>query len=196
MDKRAMTLEEQLTHALVLASLAHDKQVDKAGMPYILHPLWVMSVVDTLEEKVVAVLHDVVEDTDLTLLDLSQAGFDAMVVEAIDILSRRRKETYAKYIDRIAESNNKVAINVKISDLYHNSNVGRLKDPTEKDFFRVEKYELALQRLRTVKSSWQYENCEHDWEDTGYWTQEQGEMYSLYVCSKCGKRENRKGGVI
>ena len=131
--------------AYMIANRAHKGQVDKAGKPYILHPLYVMSKMHTEEEAIVAILHDVIEDTDCTLDDLRKAGFSENVLESLRLLTHDPKEQYMNYIMKIKD--NPIARSVKIADLKHNMDLTRSPHPTQKDYERVEKYKAALQIL-------------------------------------------------
>jgi (p)ppGpp synthase/HD superfamily hydrolase len=106
-----------LAEAISLAALAHGGQTDKAGEPYLLHPLRVMLACKTLETRLAAVLHDTVEDTDITLEDIA-ARFPLAVVAAVDALTCREGETYFEYIGRARE--NPIAREVKMADLRDN----------------------------------------------------------------------------
>ena len=128
--------------ALKIATEAHKGQVDKAGIPYINHPLTVASLVDTEEEKIVALLHDTIEDTNITEQDLLNYGFSNKIVEAVKLLTHNKNVPYMDYIAKIKD--NKLARKVKIADLTHNSDLSRLKEITEKDKKRYEKYQKAL----------------------------------------------------
>lgn len=134
-----------LSRAIILATELHEGQVDKGGNPYILHPLRVMTNVKSLEGKIVAVLHDTIEDTDITVEDLIFKGFTGDIVEAVELLSKPKQEDYIKYIKRIKE--NSLAREVKIADLQDNMDLSRLKEITEKDLKRVEKYKKAYNIL-------------------------------------------------
>jgi (p)ppGpp synthase/HD superfamily hydrolase len=138
-----------LTRAIVLAAQHHDGQTDKGGHPYILHPLRLMLQASTDEERIVALLHDVVEDTALTLDDLRCEGFSKQIVEAIDRLTRRPGESYDQFIERI--KGNDLARRVKILDLEDNSDLSRIPNPSEVDKRRLEKYRKALSVLRDQK---------------------------------------------
>ena len=133
--------------ALMTAARAHSGQRDKGGQLYLYHPMAVMKRVDQENEnqKIVALLHDVVEDSSLTLDDLRTRGFSEEVVEAVDALTRRKGETYREFILRAKE--NKIARVVKIADLQENMDLSRLKDITERDMERMERYHKALQKL-------------------------------------------------
>ena len=134
-----------LERAIAIAAEVHAGQVDKAGAPYILHPLRVMMKVFTPEERIAAVLHDIVEDSDLTLEDLRQNGFSEEIVQAIDALTRRREESYMEFVMRAGA--NPIARRVKIADLEDNCDLSRIKEPTERDYKRLEKYREALQTI-------------------------------------------------
>lgn len=134
-----------LEKARVLAAKAHKGQVDKGGQPYILHPERVMQQCETMEEKIVAMLHDVIEDTEITAEELRKEGFSEAMIEAVSCLTHRDGEDYMDYVDRICE--NKLAAKVKLADLTDNMNISRIPHPTEKDFARVEKYQKAKERI-------------------------------------------------
>lgn len=134
-----------LEKAKRLAEKAHRGQLDKGGNPYILHPLRVMENCETETEKIIAVLHDVLEDTEVTLEDLRKEGFSAEILEALVCLTHREREDYPDYIERICR--NPLAVKVKGADLQDNMNINRIPDPTEKDFTRLEKYKKAKMRI-------------------------------------------------
>ena len=134
-----------LTKAIVTAAQQHDGQTDKGGQPYILHPLRVMQSATSEEERIVAVLHDVIEDTNYTLEQLSADGFEPEIVQAIDCLTRRAGETYEAFIQRIR--GNALATKVKMLDIADNMNLGRIADPQPEDYARLEKYKHALSLL-------------------------------------------------
>ncbi len=131
----------QAEKALELATKAHFGQKDKAGKDYILHPITVASFMDTDEEKAVAYLHDVVEDTSVSLEDLSKI-FSSTIVEAVDAITKRENEKYEEYLKRV--STNKIARKVKVSDMLHNMDLTRLPKITEKDIERVNKYKRSV----------------------------------------------------
>lgn len=142
-------MDELLNKAIKLAEKYHQGQVDKAGKPYIGHPLRVLEGVETLEEKVLAVLHDVLEDCDVSPEQLIKEGIPKELVEKLIILCKRNNEDYFHYINRI--KNDKAAINVKLSDLRDNMDLNRLKQITEKDIDRLEKYKKAKEILENIK---------------------------------------------
>jgi len=135
-----------LNRAIVIAAEAHAGDEDKGGHPYILHPLRLMLACTAEQERIVAVLHDVVEDSDWTLEGLAAEGFDAEVIAALDCLTKRDDEDYTTFIARVAE--NGLARAVKIQDLLDNSDLSRIANPGDEDRERVGKYRRALEVLR------------------------------------------------
>lgn len=134
--------------ALNLAIKAHEGQVDKGGLPYINHPVYLALQMNTDEEKAVALLHDVLEDSEYLYEDIiSEVGEEIAI--CIKYLTRKNHEDYFKYIDRIKNSN-KIVIKIKIADLKHNSDISRIELPTDKDFKRIEKYQKAIQILDSM----------------------------------------------
>ena len=131
--------------ALAIAKDAHKGQVDKAGVDYIQHPLFVASLVEGELAKTVALLHDVVEDSDWTLEDLRKEGLPEEVVQVVGILTKKRNENYEEYILRVKQ--NPLARQVKLADLKHNSDLSRLANVTDRDRKRVAKYQKAISYL-------------------------------------------------
>lgn len=131
--------------AISIALKAHAGQIDKAGAPYIMHPLRLMMQMKTENEMLVAVLHDVVEDSDTTLEDLKIAGFPDEVLQAVNILTHRETDSYEQYLAGIKP--NPLARAVKLADLHDNSQLSRIKTPLAKDFQRIEKYRKAISFL-------------------------------------------------
>ncbi|EGK86040.1 bifunctional (p)ppGpp synthetase/guanosine-3',5'-bis(diphosphate) 3'-pyrophosphohydrolase [Microcoleus vaginatus PCC 9802] len=134
-----------LKRAIALAAKAHEGQVDKAGNPYLDHPLFVMENVNSLEEKIVAVLHDAVEDSELTLEQLRSEGFPEALVSAIAAITKIEGEAYPAYLERVIA--NPIALQVKIADVTHNLDISRIANPTEADFQRIAKYKKVLNQL-------------------------------------------------
>ena len=93
-------------------------------------------------------LHDVVEDTDVTVNDLKEAGFSDEVVSAVSTITKKAGEDYEEYLNRVKQ--NPIALRVKIADMEHNSDISRIPNPTEKDLNRLEKYKIRLRELREV----------------------------------------------
>lgn len=132
--------------ALQIAQKAHSGQVDKAGKDYILHPTTVASYMDTDVEKTIAYLHDVLEDTDVTV-DALRNIFPNEIVDTLITLTHRKDESYFEYIQRVSKS--KLAKKVKVADLLHNLDITRIKEPTKQDYERLEKYKKAILYLTT-----------------------------------------------
>lgn len=125
--------------AITLAAGAHRGQTDKGGQPYILHPLRVMAAMETNQERIVAVLHDAVEDSPDVRLPEIEATFGTRIAAAIDALTKRDGEDYDAYLDRVKAD--EIAIKVKLADLKDNSDLARLgRDPTAVDRKRLDKY--------------------------------------------------------
>ncbi|MDD2475231.1 MAG: GTP pyrophosphokinase [Dysgonamonadaceae bacterium] len=140
-----MNLEEQLRKAIFIAINAHEKQLDINGQPYICHPFRVMEAGQTIEEKIVGVLHDLIEDTPLTLTDLSAEGFSEEIIDAVHALSKLENEDYDHYIGRIKRNN--LAVRVKLNDLTDNMDLRRLKELSKGDIERMQKYLKAYNEL-------------------------------------------------
>ena len=145
-----MRYTESIRKAANIAVKAHGSQMDKCGMPYIMHPIHLAEQMKTEDEIVVALLHDVVEDTDVTLYDLVVAGFNEDVVEAIKLITRDKSIPYSEYIDTL--KTNDLARRVKICDLLHNSNAERSKMiPGGIGIKLIERYNHALTVLQTYE---------------------------------------------
>ncbi len=135
----------ELDKAIAIACKAHEGQVDKAGQPYILHPLRLMLLIINQNERITAVLHDVVEDSDVSLKDLKAEGFSEDILEAINCLSKKTGENYDDFILRI--SKNDLASAVKIEDIKDNLDVTRIDNLSDEDLTRIKKYHRALKFL-------------------------------------------------
>jgi len=140
-----------LERAIILATRAHSGQVDRSGQPYILHPLRVMLKVSSEEARIVAVLHDVLEDTDVTAHDLAAEGFSEEIVEAVQAMSRHEEESYEDFVLRAKQ--NSLARTVKMADIEDNMDPSRNVEPSEKDMERLSKYGRALDELMTETES-------------------------------------------
>lgn len=132
--------EELLEIAIGLAVEGHKGQRDRAGKPYILHCLYVMDAVETIREKIVAVLHDLFEDTAFTPQDLRDRGFPEEIIHSLSLLTRFMGETRLQQAKRIVDSGDEVALNVKLADNKHNSCLDRIANPTARDHERVAEY--------------------------------------------------------
>lgn len=141
-----MFLKIILDRAKAIATSAHDGQVDKAGKPYIEHPLRVMNMGKTVEEKIVGVLHDVVEDSEWTFEMLEKEGIPKEVVDALKCVTKLSEaEDYDHFIARV--KTNPLAVKVKLNDLKDNMDITRLGKVTEKDLPRLNKYIRAYKQL-------------------------------------------------
>src|SRR4051794_16652162 len=143
--------------ALQIAARAHEGQEDKDGRPYILHPLRVMGAVEGETAQVVAVLHDVVEDTAITVDDLRREGFGEEVLSAVACLTHRKGEPYADYVVRCR--GDEIARRVKLADLEDNARPSRAllrPDRLEPDMARLRKYFLAYKFLTGLMTEEQY----------------------------------------
>lgn len=140
-----LSYNEQFQIALELAVEKHKNQTDKAGNPYILHPLHVMENVNSKEGKIVAILHDIIEDTDVTEDYLLKIGLSKRIVDAVVALTRSEDRDYQEYIKNL--SSNPLAKEVKIADLEHNMDLKRLPTLEEKDLERNRKYQIAYHYL-------------------------------------------------
>ena len=139
-----------LANAIALASEKHKDQFDKGGMPYILHPLKVMHYLksDDMELMAMAVLHDVVEDTDVTFADLRELGMSERVIVGVKALTKMPGQTPSEYLAGIKA--NPDAVKVKLADLRHNMDARRLKGVTEKDRARLDKYAKMYWELKDL----------------------------------------------
>ena len=145
-----LSYNEQFQIALELAVEKHKNQTDKAGNPYILHPLHVMENVNSKEGKIVAILHDIIEDTDITENYLLKIGLSKRIVDAVVALTRSEDMDYQEYIKNL--SSNPLAKEVKLADLEHNMDLKRLPTLEEKDLERNRKYQIAYHYL--INNKW------------------------------------------
>ena len=140
-----MLYTDNTKKAMRFAYEAHDGQVDKAGLPYIHHPLHIAEQMQDEATTIVALLHDVVEDTDYTLKDIAGMGFGDDVVAALALMTHERSVPYLTYIEKLRH--NPISRAVKLADLRHNSDLSRLNNVGRKDLERVEKYKKAMKLL-------------------------------------------------
>lgn len=134
-----------LERAIEIAARTHAGQTDKGGAPYILHPLRVMLRVAPGAQQIVAVLHDVVEDSEVTFEDLEREGFSAEVISGLRAVTKVEGESYEDFVARAALD--PVGKAVKLADLMENSDLSRIAEPSQKDLERVEKYGRAIRYL-------------------------------------------------
>ena len=133
--------------ALKLCFEAHKDQLDKSGMPYVFHPFHIAEQMTDEETTIVALLHDVIEDTDTTLDDLKELGFPETVISAIKLMTHDKDTPYMEYVTKI--KTDPIARRVKLQDLAHNSDMTRLDTVTPYDIERAEKYKKAIELLTT-----------------------------------------------
>ena len=138
-----------LYKTLELVLRVFDEKVDKGGLPYTNHLFKVYIGLSDYNEKIIALLHDIVEDTDITFSDLRDFGYDENIIVPLTYLTKNKGEYYPDYIDRIISSNNIHALNVKLVDLKHNMDISRIKNPTINDYERISKrYEVAYFKIK------------------------------------------------
>lgn len=141
-----MNLKEQLNRAIEIAVSAHEGQLDtNNGRPYIEHPFRVMSAGHTLQEKIVGILHDVVEDSSMTLDQLNKEGFSQEIIDGVDAMTRRGNESYDDYLLRVQA--NPLATRVKLNDLTDNMDIRRWDEIPYHALARLQKYLKAYKQL-------------------------------------------------
>lgn len=142
----------QLTKkAMTISFNAHKNQLDKGGMPYVFHPFHVAEQMKDEYTTCVALMHDIVEDTPVTLENLRENGFPDEIINAIDAMTHKDGVPYFDYIKII--KNDPIASAVKLADLEHNMDITRLDHPTESDYQRLEKYKKAIMILKDNSDS-------------------------------------------
>ncbi|MEN9917765.1 MAG: hypothetical protein RL662_201 [Bacteroidota bacterium] len=139
-------MEEVLEKAIRIAVNAHVGQKDKTGTPYILHSLNVMHAVDTLDAKVVAILHDVVEHSSVTFEDLINEGIPKHLVITLRLFRHEENVSYEDYILRLSE--NPLAVKVKVADMKDNMDISKLKEITDEDIERLKRYVINYKFLK------------------------------------------------
>lgn len=144
-----------LSNMIVLATNKHDGQLDKAGKPYILHPLKVMHYLKSDDDALncMAVGHDLLEDTDCTLVDLWAAGCTKRIIEGIVALTKIKHQTPEEY--RLQVLANRDACLVKLADLRHNTDIRRLKGVTTKDIERTARYYDFYTEIKNKLDNWE-----------------------------------------
>lgn len=140
-----MIYTEKTKKALKLCFEAHKNQVDKSGLPYVFHPFHLAEQMCDEDTTVVALLHDVIEDTDYTIDDLTQMGFNKAITDALVLLTHDDDTPYMDYVAKIKQ--NPIAKAVKLADLAHNSDITRLDTVDHKALLRKEKYKKAIALL-------------------------------------------------
>ena len=134
-----------LEKAIQMAAKAHGGQVDKAGQPYILHPIRVMLAVSSEDERIAAILHDTVEDTAITFTDVRDAGFSDQIIDAVRALTKLDGESRIDAARRAIE--NPIARQVKLADVADNMDLSRIPNPTKHDMARIAEYEEVREIL-------------------------------------------------
>ncbi len=142
-----MIYTSETKKALKLSFEAHKNQVDKSGLPYVYHPFHLAEQMTDENSTVIALLHDVVEDTEYTFDDLQKLGFNDVIIEALKLLTHDDAVPYMEYVKAV--QGNETARAVKLADLKHNSDLTRLDFVDEKALVRKEKYEEAIKLLES-----------------------------------------------
>tara|TARA_B100000575_G_scaffold222409_1_gene182815 strand:+ start:53 stop:478 length:426 start_codon:yes stop_codon:yes gene_type:complete len=140
-------LSQYLHKALTIASEAHQGQSSINGEPYILHPLRLLIKSKNNEERIIAVLHDVIEKSNIRLSDLKNRGFDQNIISSIDSLSRRKSESYSDYIVRIMQ--NRISIKIKLLDLADNIKMHRENNKNGIYDAKINQYQNALKQIKS-----------------------------------------------
>lgn len=148
----------QVFKALEIVTTLFENDLDKGGMPYILHLLYVYKHVSSEDEKVVGLLHDTLEDKDVTAEDLLDVGFSEKVVKDVVTLTRVKPIEYSDYIENMIRNGSVEALNVKLADLENNMDITRIKNPSVKDIERVKKryiptHEKIMNRLKEIEEN-------------------------------------------
>ena len=141
-----MIYTDKTKKAMKLCYEAHKDQVDKSGLPYVFHPAHVAEQMTDEATTIVALLHDVVEDTDYTLEDLAAEGFGKEILEAVALMTHEDDVPYLDYVAKL--KNNPIARAVKLADLAHNSDLSRIGEIDEETRERLEKYKKAIALLK------------------------------------------------
>ena len=139
-------IDDLIKKSTMLVNIFFKDKKDKGGLPYIGHLQYVSNAFDDEDHKVVGLLHDIIEDTVVSKTILEELGFPKRIVDAIVILTKQTDDYY-EYIDEVANSNNLLAIDVKLKDLEHNMDITRIVNPTEADYERIEKYKKCYKKL-------------------------------------------------
>lgn len=142
--------------ALEIVTTLFENDKDKGGMPYMLHILYVYKHVSSIEEKVVALLHDVIEDKDVTSDDLIEVGFPQKIVNDVETLTRVKPIEYKDYVENIIINGSVEALHVKLADVENNMDISRIANPTVEDIDRVKRryvptHEKILNRLKEME---------------------------------------------
>ena len=140
-------MSQYLHKAITIACEAHQGQSSINGEPYILHPLRLLIKAKSNEERIIAILHDVIEKTNISLADLKNKGFDQNIISSIDSLSRRRNESYIEYIKRLMQ--NKISVKIKLLDLADNIKIHSENNDNGIYDSKIIQYKNALKQIRS-----------------------------------------------
>jgi len=153
--------DNQIYKALEIVTTLFERDLDKGGMPYILHLIYVYRHVSSEREKVVGLLHDTIEDKEVTKEDLLDVGFSREIVNDVVNLTRVKPIEYNEYIDNLIKKGSVEALHVKLADLEHNMDITRIKNPSVKELERVKNryiptHEKIMNRLKEIKENDRY----------------------------------------
>ena len=140
-------MSQYLHKAITIACEAHQGQSSINGEPYILHPLRLLIKAKSNEERIIAVLHDVIEKTNISLADLKNKGFDQNIISSIDSLSKRRSESYVDYIGRLMQ--NRISVKIKLLDLADNIKIHSENNDNGIYDVKINQYKNALKQIRS-----------------------------------------------
>ena len=140
-------MSQHLHKAIIIASEAHQGQSNINGEPYILHPLRLLIKAKSDEERIIAVLHDVIEKSNISLAELKNKGFDQNIISSIDSLSRRKSESYIDYIGRLMQ--NRISVKIKLLDLADNIKMHRENNKDGIYDAKINQYKNALKQIRS-----------------------------------------------
>ena len=189
-----------LERAMEIAMAAHNGQLDKAGMDYIGHPMRVMAAGSSVDEKIVGVLHDVVEDSAWTFEQLAAEGFAPQIIEALRCLTKLEGESYDKFIARV--KCNALATAVKLNDLTDNMDIRRLPYLSDKDVKRLKKYLKAYKQLSGIPAYSVYA-CRQEYPNAyAPWSQEDDDALTRMWCEGAeieelaGHFQRKPGGIV
>ena len=189
-----------LERAIEIAVAAHKGQLDKAGKEYIEHPMRVMAAGSSTDEKIVGVLHDVVEDSEWTFEQLAAEGFAPKIIEAVRCLTRLEGESYDKFIARV--KCNALATAVKLNDLTDNMDIRRLPYLSDKDVKRLKKYLKAYKQLSGIPAYSVYA-CRQEFPNAyAPWSQEDDDALTRMWCEGASVEElanhfrRKPGGIV
>ena len=189
-----------LERAIEIAVAAHDGQLDKAGMEYIGHPMRVMAAGSSVDEKIVGVLHDVVEDSAWTFEQLAAEGFAPQIIEALRCLTKLEGESYDKFIARV--KCNALATAVKLNDLTDNMDIRRLPYLSDKDVKRLKRYLKAYKQLSGIPAYSVYA-CRQEYPNAyAPWSEDDDNALTRMWCEGAeieelaGHFQRKPGGIV